>query len=299
MKAASGQSMSEYTLIGGVVALSAVVALSFMGTRLSGLFGSMIGKPQPMAPVTVANLPAPAPTLPPAVSTPAPPVVGTTAPPASGVSIHLPNGSSLNLSLPTSIPHSVQTVGANGTTEMLASSLQTMANQMLASGDINQTQANTILQLANEAHHLAEIQKTLEDDSASNGTDVNAFKTKPVVIDGTTYANAYQAALSIGYDDANNRGPELQRFWDLYTNATSAVYMWPPELKAVLEYHATAVNDLSDSMRVAMRDIIQYNAGTPAELNSRVASTMTHKQSASICTMQDGNADSGVQCSGT
>jgi hypothetical protein len=286
-----GQSLSEYGLIGGLVALCACTALVLMGNRLSGLFGAMIQKPNPQAPVAIvavppAPLPAPEPALP-------------AAPGSGGVSVQLSDGSSMKLSLPSDIAQSVQTVGANGTTDLLASSLETMAGQMLADGKIDQNQANVIQQLANEAHHLANIQKTLEEDTTRNGKDTAAFKTTPVTVDGTTYANAYEAALSIGYNDAHQRGAELQRFWDLYTQVTSKTYMWPPELKEVLQYHATAVNDLSDSMRVAMRNMIKYHAITPAEINDQIADTLTktHKQSASICTMQAGNRDTGVHCS--
>jgi Flp pilus assembly pilin Flp len=302
MTKANGQSMMEYTIIGALVAIVAMGGLALLGNRLNGMFGAMIGKPTP--PVVAVHSPSPSinPTLPPAEVIPGTgstaPVLPSPPPPAvaGDVLVKLSNGTTLNLNVPTNITKSVQTVGANGTLVLLGSSIQSMAEQMLASGEIDEKQASTLMQLANQAHHMAEIQKTLEDTSAKYGSDVNAFKNTPVTIDGKQYANAYEAAQSIGYDDANKRGEELGEFWNLYTSATSATYMWPPELKSVLEYHAQTINNISDSMRVSMRDILVYNAGSPDTIGNMMVDQITNKKAASICEMDNGNQDSGVHC---
>jgi hypothetical protein len=297
-----GQGLSEYAMIGALVVVVALGGLTLLGGKLSNLFGGMIGKPKPpvLAVTSPSTSPQSAPDLPGTAETPAEPRQPMQTLPASPVTFKLPSGTLLNLGMPTDVTESVQTIGANGTLIMVGTSIKSMAEQLLASGDINQEQANTLMRLANQAHHMAEIQKTLETISASYGSDTERFKNAPVTIEGKTYANAYEAALSIGYNDETSaRGGELQEFWDLYRNATGAVYMWPPELKAVLEYHAKTVNDLTDSTRVSIRDIMVYNSGTPDKLADMMVNTMTHKKSASICQMDSGNQDSGLQCSGT
>ena len=49
-------------------------------------------------------------------------------------------------------------------------------------------------------------------------------------------------------------------------------------------------------MRVSMRDILLYNAGTPAELKTKMGNVLINNHSASICTMDDGNSDTGIHC---
>lgn len=213
--------------------------------------------------------------------------------------VTLENGQQLSLNLPKSVAQSVLTIGANGTTDLLASNLTAMANQLLEKGEINQEQANTLLNLANQAHHMAEVQKNLETFSTKMGSDVTAFKITPVTIDGITYANGYEAALSIGMDDnnASAKGAELQKFWDLYAVATEANHTLPSELKSLLQQHAVTINNLSDSMRVAMQTMITNGSGTPGELKDMMADQLIHSESTNICHMESGNQDSGVHCS--
>lgn len=287
-----GQSMTEYGLIGASLGLVAVAALALLGNNLSGLFDAMLSKPKP---VQTAN--APAPTSPAeALQTPAP----VPAPATGGNTvITLENGQQLSLNMPDSVAQSVQTIGANGTTDLLASNLTAMANQLLEKGEITQDQANSLIKLANQAHHMAEIQKILEKSSAEMGNDVTAFKSTPVTIDGVTYPNSYEAALSIGMDDnnASAKGPELQKFWDLFSDAFQANYTLPQELKDVLQYHATTINNLSDSMRIAMRNIIEHDTGTPSDLQNMMTDQLIHSESTNICHMESQNQDSGVHCS--
>ena len=285
-----GQSLVEYTFCAFLVMGVSISGLLFLRESLSSQLINMLSKPKL---VQVAKAPA-------AVSPGSDAKSPTPIPAAPGYTvITLKNGQQLSLNLPTDVAQSIQTIGANGTTDLLASNLTAMANQLLESGQITQEQANTLLKLANQAHHIAEIQKLLETYSTKLGSDVTAFKNTPVTIDGTTYANSYEAAQSIGMKSNNTsiKGAELQKFWDLYAVARSANYTWPPELKTILQMHATTINDLSDSMRVAMRNIIQYNAGTPADLNGMMVDQMTHSESVNICHMGGQNQDSGVHCS--
>jgi Flp pilus assembly pilin Flp len=285
----SGQGVTEYGLIGTLIALVAVGGIALLGPRLSGLFAGMLGK-KPAA-VAVVHNPLPGPVG------PSVPIAPDTS--QGNVSLVLSPGQSMSLNMPTNLSKSVQTLGANGTTELLASNMTAMTQQMLTNGQITEAQANAVMQLANQAHHIANIEKQLEDVVAGFGMDSAALQSTPVTIDGKTYANAYEAALSIGVDDSVSsgvQGPELQQFWELYTKATQQTYMWPQAAQDALQYEVSTIHNLSDSLRVTIRDIAQSHVGTPADFNNLVVDTVSHTEAADICEMDGANTDSGVHC---
>jgi len=214
----------------------------------------------------------------------------------TNITVTLSKNSDLHLSVPSDFSEVVKTSGANGATEIVANSLTSMTQQLLDSGKINSEQANSLLNLANQAHHLANIQKEFEVFIAQYGNNSEALKTMPIVIDGQVYTNIYEAAKSIGVDPINGNGTELQQFWNLFTTACGENYKWPPELRAILQYHSDIISEVSNGLHTSIRNIV-LEGGNPNDLQKMTAELITHSEAASICVMDTENKDSGIHCS--
>lgn len=214
----------------------------------------------------------------------------------TNIIVTLSQNSDLHLSLPSDFSEVVKTAGANGATEIVANSLTSMTQQLLDSGKINLEQANTLFKLANQAHHLAGIQKEFETFIAQYGNNSETLKTKPIVIDGQVYTNIYEAAKSIGVDPINGNGTELQQFWNLFSEAYNANHNWPPELLVILQYHSNIISHISDTLHATIRNIV-LEGGNPNDLQKMTAEQITHSEAASICVMDTENKDSGIHCS--
>jgi hypothetical protein len=144
-----GQALNEYLLIGGIVVLASVLTVGLLGQQLSGMFSGMIQ----------ANAPTAAPALVADFGLPAGPGTQTLSFPmqtANGpVEVHIPN-------YPADLAQTVETAGASGSSEMLASVLTQMAD-FLDNLDPPQTEDAALLrELSAHGFSLASLQMDLE-----------------------------------------------------------------------------------------------------------------------------------------
>lgn len=129
-----GQGITEYLLIAALVLVVSIGALALLGNKVSGIFGGMLASRPPVAPSnpsTGSNTAAV--TLSSATSQ------AYAQQAASTTMVTLSSGAQVSLdALPTDLKASITTLGANGTTTVLASSLQSLATQLADKGEITQ-----------------------------------------------------------------------------------------------------------------------------------------------------------------
>ncbi|MBY0405935.1 MAG: hypothetical protein K2X66_18680 [Cyanobacteria bacterium] len=102
------------------------------------------------------------------------------------VQVTLSDGTQLQLeNYPTDIKSLLETLGPNGTTDLLADSLKALAKQLLAQGKITPDQANQLSNLSNSGHSWAKTLGIFEDAVAGSTADNNSFysKTRPIIDD--------------------------------------------------------------------------------------------------------------------
>lgn len=303
--------MGEYVLIGSIVGLAGLAGLVTMGTELNKLFQGIVpGKalaapvtgspaqaaPKPQAPVAES----PSPNLPTQPSQSAIPVTGIGFTTAGGTYISLPT-------YPTSTSQAIAVAGANGTTTIMANTLEALAKQLLDAGEISQTQYNGLIDLANQGHGIANLEKVLEDGAAkaASSKEYKAMKLEyngklsspSVLADALGYdTGGYEpGTVSDPFDTRSAYGP-LKNFLKTYDNLNSNGALTDP---AVQEVVSSLVGQIAFLSEVSTCMAWQAASGefTPAQFTSQTISEMTHVKSLGICEAGNGK-DNGIQCSG-
>ena len=286
-----GQAISEYGLIGALVAVLVIPALVILGGNLNSLFGGMFGSGKPATTVALSSSPT-SPTAQPTTtaSSTTPPATSTTSQPGiptAGVSVTMADGTTLALpSYPTNLSATVSTSGANGTTTILANNLQSMATQMLDAGKITQEQYNSLISLANQGHRMALIEKTIEDFATTDPSGQGMLEMASIPFEGKNYhKDDLSAKVGAG-------GSESALFQQLYQDVANQGLLNDPAVKALISQLTNNITAIGNAFAGAT-----YMADSSREITKDTASQLTNQDSASICTT--GNAtDSGVHCSG-
>ncbi|MCE3236663.1 MAG: hypothetical protein K0Q50_2854 [Vampirovibrio sp.] len=230
MKRNKGVSLTEYGLIASTVAIVAVPALFRLGQELSNFTLSMIPEHR-KAPVPVAMVPA-------KPFVPNPQVI--TPPPATHPVSTLPEAP-LILSTST-LTSTVQTAGVNGTTELLANSLVTLANKLMEEGSIDGSAYNSIVDLANQGHALAQIEAAVETaaKAAGNGGG-SAFDRTKATLNGKSYSGPDLVIM------LNSDSPDIKVFRDLQSKVLNDASIQDPALKSVLSQLSNNILNLADA----------------------------------------------------
>lgn len=148
-----GQTISEYSLIAILIGIVAVGGLAFLGGSLENLFGDLLGKPPQAEKTHPSGL---AVSMPPTIA--ASPQ-GTVTPPNLSKEAQAAFEGFQKTGKLTPL---VETLGANGSTEIFLSMLESVIQQKLAAGEITQGQANALQGLANKGHAIAEVERLME-----------------------------------------------------------------------------------------------------------------------------------------
>jgi len=148
----------------------------------------------------------------------------------------------------TGISNIIQTAGANGATDSLASSMEALAKQLLASGKISQDQANLIQQLAQAGHDMAGAEAALQS-AVKSGSGT-------VTHNGQTYAVAdFQAQFGfdngVGINAASSMSSssamaQLQPFMNLYDKVQASGALSDPTTASVVTNISKQIASLSD-----------------------------------------------------
>lgn len=311
----AGQSLAEMAVIAGSVLLVTIPALVLLKDSIGENVTHLLSVKAP--PAQVLNPPGQM----------APQGDGNTLPLAGGyvspsvITVRGANGSVIRLDVPVDVAESVQTVGANGTVELLATSIKAMATQLLAEGKIEESGANALINLANLAHRQAAIAAIVDQAMQNAGGDTSAVLAMTVQFEGNAYRLPDLANL-IATGSANpngtyNYGLEISKFWNAYTGLWDAGAMKDPVAAGVVDTYVKEIANLTDSNRVILYKMSTGYGGTPdvyrksqAEylqsigfgntaqlLENHTGSQVTHQNAAGICGT-GGHRDSGRQCSG-
>jgi hypothetical protein len=199
----------------------------------------------------------------------------------------------------------IQTAGANGGTETLASALKKYAEQLKAQGNVSDEQLSILTQMANAGHDMAQAEKALQDAATSGKGTVN--------YNGQTYAlddfrQQFGFDNRVGIDgaismDPSNAQSQLAPFMKLYAQAQSSGALKDPAVEETVTYLSKQI--------VALSDLSKWNTTTsPKDLGYAYTTAMdqldikgppksisdaTHKNSGGICGAGNGN-DSGTRC---
>jgi hypothetical protein len=149
----------------------------------------------------------------------------------------------------TGISNIIQTAGANGATDSLASSMEALAQQLLAAGKITPSQANLIQQLAQAGHDMAGAEAALQGAVKSGSGTVN--------YNGQSYAVAdFQAQFGFDNGVGNVAGSsamnssaamaQLQPFMSLYDQVQASGVLSDPTTAAVVTGISQQIASLSD-----------------------------------------------------
>lgn len=240
------------------------------------------------------------------------------------VNITLGDGTVLTLSnYPDNLAESVETVGANGTTEELAKFIALTAEKLRAAGAIDEPQYQSLMDLSNQGFKIGETQAKIQQAfQESNG-------------DEALYADKLQAAgLNATYKPVLNTDVGEKRHaivYDLYTGGPTQID--PANfLESIAGYSTqdlqSTVNSNGSEMQngtlkmayllelakrsgaldnpqakaivnFATQDIVRMATGSGSALNDQdIAENIREIRgdATSICNVGNGNAASGVQC---
>lgn len=223
------------------------------------------------------------------------------------VVLTLSNGSTLVMNnLATDFNGLLETSGAAGTTSTLSANMETLAAELLASGEISQAEANLIQSLAQKGHEMAGAEQFLENFAANHPNP--ADWDQPVTYNGVTYATprAMGEAL-IGYLDpqttaANNpldpsyvaaNGPNniTKQFVDQYNGAVSQGALSNPLVNSIVTQLSEQIVFTSDAVQHSVWQVMAPGSITPGQFNQNNYALATTINSQGIC-----NAGGGISC---
>lgn len=309
---AKGQSLLEYGLIGMLVAVVSVAAVMGFGGKFQNLLkevkGDLGGNAQAaqVASATSGGQGAGS--------------ENSGSVPAGKMAITLTSGNQITVdSAANDLPKMLTTTGANGTTGILLANIETITRELLQSGEITQAEANSLLELANQGHLMAEAERLIEDAIRNSNGDVEALRNTSIQFNGTTYS-VDQLSLQFGFLNESASSSLAERFSDLLGQARSSGALDDPKVNDAITLLSEGIlnvgNDLESNVYEVIRGIstmeqMEANAGKflderyksglsdyapGTQLPSGTASGITDNNSVVIC-QTGGDTDSGQNCS--
>jgi Flp pilus assembly pilin Flp len=282
-----GHGVTEYGLVAVLVVAAIIGALALFGKNINLAFSGMVPHVEPK---------------PPSLS-----VTHTSGASGSSGGLGAGGDTSLDSALSGSLSTTVMTSGVNGSSTILANAMETVANQALQTGNLTEDQYNTLIQLSNQAHKLAEMEAVIEAAAENYRRGDGYFLDLYVTYEGrrVTIGSLYD---KMGYkrsgrddlasidDPLNSRAySETQAFIDLYNDLERSGALSDSYMNSVVTRLSTNILYLNDSLDIALRNIVRENI-RPSELQDSAASTVTTSNAVSICTTGNGT-DSGSACS--
>jgi hypothetical protein len=247
-----------------------------------------------------------------------------TSAPLSSVS-SLDSSNPLN-QIPQNTYQAVETLGANGYTDVLADSISAYVQQLVSKNILTPNQASTLVDLASTGHQMACVEKAASQLAAMsqnsptqflnatimyNGQSQTAAQLRDLIgiqgIDYTTYdastgsANiASPADLAQYFAKGNIAGPLAAQFITLYSQSIQNGSLNDPNVNTIVGNLAYQIALLADA---SSNTIQQYTDNTPLpgvtltdfSAHAASAASTTHANAVVICVAGKG-ADSGTQC---
>jgi hypothetical protein len=303
-----GQGLSEYGLIAGALLLLVLPAMLLFGNSLSGLLqdwnSHLALKTAKLKPGLFASQPDSSPVV---GSHTAQSPLPASASHTKTLTLTTSKGNIIHINhYPASYKESVNTIGANGTTDYLANTLARLAEELKRSGESDETGYNDLLKLANQGHRIAQIEKLVEEAAAAAKTG-KEFLNKTVYLDGkamivddledmigfrTTRTDPTHVSDPLSYPFPKG---ETQKFINLYNSYLKSNPDMDPAIRALigdLSKQIAYLSEVSNCAQVA----VYLGEMAPQEFQDKIVSDTTHMDSSHIC-KTGGNQDNGVKCS--
>ncbi|MEB3287127.1 MAG: hypothetical protein VKJ04_06455 [Vampirovibrionales bacterium] len=227
----AGQSVMEMGLLVSLVALASIVSWTVLSGSLNDAFIGM-GQSSASSQTTplVANIMSP-------------PASGDTSAPLSAQGDNLTlaseGGSSFDLgNYPADLSQSIETAGANGTTQLLLATLDKVISQAVARGELAPEEANQLKALSQQGHSIGNLIGTIE----------------TIVDSGQNMASGEGPANQIGFNPASGtEGEAIQKFRQLL----SASDIQDPRLKQTVDVLANQIINIANGVEGAYFQVKQ------------------------------------------
>jgi polyhydroxyalkanoate synthesis regulator phasin len=281
MQYRSGQTLSEYTLVGCLVSVVAIVGLIGLGGNLDEAMRRILPSPSQKAvasPAVTAAVPAPLP-----MDGPIP--------------VSLTGQTVLVDMAPVNAKNNIQTAGVNGTTTLLANQLIAIEQDLAQNGELTPEQASLFSNLANQGHRMANIERLVEQ-AATMATDTESYRQVRLTLDGQQYApdelhnmlgwkDAHMHAFMLTSPEAainmlpEKQSVELKTFLSMYSALAQSNALQNPQVKASVDQLVTQIAFLSDVTKNASAGLIRGDWSVP--MKDLVVSESTDINSVGIC----------------
>jgi Flp pilus assembly pilin Flp len=299
MLTARGSAAVEYAIIGTTLAVLCLFTLQ----KLGGNINTVLGKSADLSGTF-------------SLSSAAIDSQGGTSSGASGGSGSV-SGQSGVIAPSVDLVKSVETLGTNGTSALLAGDLVQYGKQLLDAHGITQENYNAIVELANQGHRIAQIEALIDEHIASS---YQHSEDKTIAWDGGLYSLGDLANMVGWNNDLNiydptsfniaaqaGINPETDKFLTLQTQVLSSLESLQPDAKSAIFELGNGILLLSETTQGNTYDIILgkrplsersgdlVNAVAHYLESNTAIATQTDDNAAGICTT--GNAqDSGQSC---
>jgi hypothetical protein len=287
----TGQGVSEYGLIMALVAIGALGALTLLGNNLNFGFKTMV--PEPSSHITSL----PAGNQPDVSSHSSSTASQSNARWTRPLHITLQNGSQITIDgYPDNLSKAIMTIGANGTTTQLLSTLERLIDELLAKGEITEAQASALRTLANRGHDLADREKFIED-YLNNSQNSRPQTGEAVTYKGKTYSGLDTFSRSMDILSSGAKKDSQAAFDDAYQQALNSAALQDPAVRAVVDTLVQDIVSIADVFGGETSAFLTRPEKYPTyqDLLEYTASKQTHQDSADICKVGN-HKDSGIQC---
>ncbi len=304
-----GQGLLEYSLIGMLVLVVCVAGLEIFTGEMSQLWQKLWADMESRQGQAVAV------TAPPSPPAPYPKSPGD----SEGRPVVIENPGATKfvtkkgtvITLPDTVDkmeETIRTLGANGTTTILANSLDVLIKQLVANSEIDSAQAQNLMTLANQGHTLAKLQKLAENIVSTTTTSsefVALMENNPTIM--SKDEDSYRFNMGYYYpDDADPLDQNVSFLADgvvgdflrTYHAVLASGALDDPAVRAVVDTLTRKISNLNTVTLRALCSLSNDEIGQ-SEVSEIIAKNIdkTHDKSAQICTTGNGQ-DSGTQCTG-
>ena len=224
------------------------------------------------------------------------------------------------------IQESIETSGVNGTTDMLASTIQAMAKSLVDQGKLTPGQSNLLIDLANKGHNVAATEKLIETLIATPVATPASLQSTMVTYNGVQYANVWSVAmgqlgmcsgtqcvapadayggmagaptLTLSAYDNNYWGQNTSDFLQTYQAVQASGILSDPSVNSFVSQLVSNVANIADNFEFNV--LTTTDAGYTADnsqisnFNQNNASAITNLNGVQICTVGTGT-DTGTHC---
>ncbi len=203
------------------------------------------------------------------------------------MTITMPDGLVINLEdYPKDVTAVVQSTGANGATTLLANQLTSLTVLLAEHGVITGEEATGLLELANQGHRIALIERTIEE-AYKVSADPAAFAKQPINFEGVVYDSPSDLADLIGEDSADSRDHvERIKFQTLYDKVANSLATREPAVQTLVNDLVRDIINIAESVEASSEED-NYD---PAQYQNNIASNATDKDSTQICKLGGNNS---------